>query len=106
VIAELCDRVAVMYMGRVVEQGPVLEIFDRPRHPYTLGLLASRPSLHVEGSLATIRGQVPDLRDRPPGCRFHPRCPLAREVCSEQEPAREQAAAGHFVECHFWREVA
>ena len=106
VVAELCDRVVVMYLGKIVEQGPVLEIFDRPRHPYTVGLLASRPTVHEEGMLAAIPGQVPDLRDRPSGCPFHPRCSYAKEICFEQHPARERTAPGHAVECHFWREVA
>jgi oligopeptide/dipeptide ABC transporter ATP-binding protein len=106
VIAELCDRVLVMYLGRIVEEGPVLEIFDRPRHPYTVGLLASRPTTHAEGSLAVIPGSVPDLRERPGGCPFHPRCPYAAEICSREEPAREETGEGHFVECHFWRDVA
>jgi oligopeptide/dipeptide ABC transporter ATP-binding protein len=105
VIAELCDRVLVMYLGKIVEEGPVLEIFDRPRHPYTVGLLASRPSAHTDGTLAVIPGSVPDLRDRPPGCPFHPRCPYAKEVCSDEEPAREMTTESHYVECHLWREV-
>ena len=105
VIAELCDRVTVMYLGKIVEEGPVLEIFDRPRHPYTVGLLASRPTVHAEGALATIPGQVPDLHERPSGCPFHPRCSFAKDVCSEEPPAHEQIAVGHSVECHFWREV-
>jgi len=106
VIAELCDRVLVMYLGRIVEEGPVLEIFDRPRHPYTIGLLASRPSTHMEGTLAVIPGSVPDLRERPGGCPFHPRCSYAQEVCSADEPARELTGESHYVECHFWRKVA
>jgi oligopeptide/dipeptide ABC transporter ATP-binding protein len=106
VIAELCDRVLVMYLGRIVEEGPVREIFDRPRHPYTVGLLASRPTVHMDGSLAVIPGSVPDLRERPHGCPFHPRCGYSQEVCSEDEPARELTTESHFVECHFWRDVA
>jgi oligopeptide/dipeptide ABC transporter ATP-binding protein len=105
VIAELCDRVLVMYLGRIVEQGPVTEIFDRPRHPYTIGLLGSRPTLSQDGRLTAIPGQVPDLRERPGGCPFHPRCPHAQDICAEQRPAREEAAPGHWTECHFWREV-
>jgi oligopeptide/dipeptide ABC transporter ATP-binding protein len=106
VVAELCDRVLVMYLGRIVEEGPVLEIFDRPRHPYTVGLLASRPSAHMDGTLAVIPGSVPDLRERPSGCPFHPRCDYAQDVCVEQRPERELTSEGHFVECHFWRDVA
>jgi oligopeptide/dipeptide ABC transporter ATP-binding protein len=105
VVAELCDRVLVMYLGKIVEEGPVLEIFDRPRHPYTVGLLASRPTVHVEETLATIPGQVPDARERPPACPFHPRCPYAKDICSEQTPKRERVSDRHSVECHFWREV-
>jgi oligopeptide/dipeptide ABC transporter ATP-binding protein len=103
VVAELCDRVIVMYLGRIVEQGPVLEIFDRPRHPYTRGLLGSRPTVQVGGELSTIPGQVPDLRDRPGGCPFHPRCALAQEICVSVAPAVEVVSGGHLVECHFWR---
>jgi oligopeptide/dipeptide ABC transporter ATP-binding protein len=106
VVAELCDRVGVMYLGRIVEQGPVLDIFDTPRHPYTVGLLGSRPTVQVEGELQAIPGQVPDLRNRPGGCVFHPRCPLVRPVCSERAPERETISEGHDVECHFWRKVA
>jgi oligopeptide/dipeptide ABC transporter ATP-binding protein len=106
VVAELCDRVIVMYLGRIVEQAPVTEIFDRPRHPYTLGLLSSRPTVHTDGVLATIPGSVPDLRERPAGCPFHPRCAYAKDLCSTEPPSLELAGAGHSVECHFWREVA
>ena len=107
VVAELCDRVLVMYLGRIVEQGPVLEIFDRPRHPYTVGLLASRPSPQHHGELAAIPGSVPDLRHRPPGCPFHPRCSHARDICSQQQPLLERTdTPEHSVECHFWRELA
>jgi oligopeptide/dipeptide ABC transporter ATP-binding protein len=105
VVAELCDRVIVMYLGRIVEQGPVLEIFDHPRHPYTIGLLGSRPTVRDEGRLNAIPGQVPDLRERPSGCPFHPRCPHAQEPCRSERPAREQVGPDHWTECHFWREV-
>ena len=107
VVAELCDRVVVMYLGKIVEEGSVLDIFDRPKHPYTVGLLASRPSVHAGGGdVATIPGQVPDPRERPAGCPFHTRCPHAQELCSEQMPAKEAIGAGHAVACHFWREIS
>jgi oligopeptide/dipeptide ABC transporter ATP-binding protein len=106
VIAELCDRVVVMYLGRIVEEGPVLEIFDAPQHPYTVGLLASRPRAHLDGALKVIPGSVPDLRERPTGCPFHPRCSYAESVCSSEAPVRELTDASHWVECHFWRKVA
>jgi oligopeptide/dipeptide ABC transporter ATP-binding protein len=106
VIAELCDRVIVMYLGRIVEAGPVLELFDNSRHPYTKGLLASRPNVHVDGALKTIQGSVPDLRHRPTGCPFHPRCAFAKELCTVEAPPVEVVSPGHQVECHFWREIA
>jgi oligopeptide/dipeptide ABC transporter ATP-binding protein len=105
VVAELCDRVLVMYLGRIVEQGPVAEIFDHPRHPYTIGLLGSRPTLSQDGRLQAIPGQVPDLRERPGGCPFNTRCPHAQELCALERPPREEVSEGHFTECHFWREV-
>ena len=87
VIAETCDRVAVMYAGRIVEIGPVDEIVRRPVHPYTAGLMASVPSLHDEGGrLAQIAGSLPRLDEIPPGCAFHPRCPKASQKCVDERP--------------------
>ena len=108
VIAELCDRVAVMYAGTIVEEAPVEAIFDAPRHPYTRGLLAARARAESTGALASIPGQVPDFRRRPSGCPFHPRCAHARDACTEAVPALEDAGAvpGHRVACHLWRELA
>jgi len=76
-----------MYAGRIVEEGDVLDVFERPRHPYTAGLLRSRPRLDVpHGRLVPIEGSVPDALHQPPGCAFHPRCPLAQERCKREEP--------------------
>ena len=87
VVAETARRVAVMYAGRIVEEGDVLELFERPRHPYTAGLLRSRPRLDVaHGRLVPIEGSVPDALHQPPGCAFHPRCPYAQERCKREEP--------------------
>jgi oligopeptide/dipeptide ABC transporter ATP-binding protein len=105
VVAEVCDRVMVMYLGRIVEHGPVLEIFDRPRHPYTVGLLGSRPTVHSDGELTAIPGTVPDLRERPSGCSFHPRCAYATEVCKTTTPPRETVGPDHWSECHHRQEV-
>ena len=87
VIAETCDRVAVMYAGRVVEIGPVREVIEHPAHPYTAGLMASVPSLHdAGGRLAQIEGALPRLDEMPSGCAFHPRCPKASQRCSDERP--------------------
>ena len=99
VIAEMCDRVAVMYSGRVVESGSVLDIFDRPSHPYTRGLLASRPKISAgDGWLSTIEGTVPAVGQLPPGCSFAPRCPLARDACQVLPPLRTLVET-HQVAC-------
>ena len=87
VIAETCDRVAVMYAGRIVEIGPVAEVIHHPAHPYTVGLMASVPSLADPGGrLAQIQGALPRLDELPTGCAFHPRCPKASPRCSDERP--------------------
>ena len=101
VVAEMADRVAVMYAGRVVEAGPVASIFDDPQHPYTLGLLRSMPSLTgARSRLATIPGTVPTPETMPLGCRFAPRCAFAGSDCAERPPLRD-LGPGHGVAC--WR---
>jgi oligopeptide/dipeptide ABC transporter ATP-binding protein len=106
VVAELADRLAVMYAGRVVEQGEVGEVFAQPRHPYTLGLLTSVPRMDVEDDeLHPIPGSPPDMLAPPPGCAFHPRCPLARQLCRDQRPALQPVGGGHAVACHFHEEL-
>jgi peptide/nickel transport system ATP-binding protein len=98
IVAKLCDRVAVMYAGRIVETGSTRDIFDRPRHPYTIGLLNCLPAL-ARGPLTAIEGQPPDLAAVPPGCSFAPRCRLAEARCQEMPPALEPAGPGHLVAC-------
>ena len=99
VIAEMSDRVAVMYAGKVVETGAALDIFDRPAHPYTRGLLASRPRIDAGAQwLSTIEGTVPALGQMPPGCSFAPRCPLAQPACGVVPPLRE-VGVGHQAAC-------
>ena len=102
VVAETCDRVAVMYAGLIVEQGPAEAIFSEPLHPYTEGLLSSLPGQHQGGDeLRTIDGLVPDLIHPPSGCRFHPRCPIAQEICQREAPELLEKAGGRAVACHF-----
>ena len=103
VIAETCDRVMVMYAGRVAEEGPVRTVFSAPRHPYTQMLLAAIPNLESDRRLlGTIPGSPPDLRTPPPGCRFHPRCPMAMDVCHEIVPEEVRHADGVRVACHLY----
>ena len=100
VIWEMCDRMLVMYAGRVVEEGPVAEIFARPRHPYTAGLLKSMPRVQQKGHrLASIPGQVPAPGPRPPGCRFADRCPHAFARCRVEDPRGWAVDEGHQAAC-------
>ena len=100
VVAQLCDYVYVMYAGQVVEQAETFELFQNPRHPYTLGLLKAIPSLEGEETrLYNIRGSVPDLADLPQGCRFCPRCDCAKEGCETVAPALVEVSPGHWVRC-------
>jgi oligopeptide/dipeptide ABC transporter ATP-binding protein len=88
VIADVCDRVYVMYAGQIVEQGPTIDLFERPRHIYTRGLLRSvAPTTRKADVFPSIEGAVPNLLSPPPGCRFHPRCEHAMSICREQDPA-------------------
>jgi oligopeptide/dipeptide ABC transporter ATP-binding protein len=101
VVAETCDRVAVMYAGKIVEYAPVVELFERPRHPYTHGLFRSLPTLNEKKNrLTVIPGAVPSPLDFPSGCRFRTRCAMAEEIC-KQEPMLREIAAGHGAACHF-----
>lgn len=102
-VAEMCDYVSVMYAGRIVESSPVSELFRRPAHPYTRGLMAARVKTGSRVLPTAIPGQVPDLSLIPSGCPFHTRCPLAQEVCRERDPLSEVVTEGHSVRCHFWR---
>jgi peptide/nickel transport system ATP-binding protein len=103
VIAETCDRVMVMYAGRVAEEGPSSRVFTAPRHPYTRKLLAAFPSIHADRrTLDVIPGQPPDLRNPPPGCRFAPRCSEAMDVCREVVPPEVRFADGVRVACHLY----
>lgn len=103
IVAEVCDRVAVMYAGKFVELGGVREVFRGPIHPYSRALLAS--IIHLDSKeLYSIDGSPPDLSDPPPACRFHPRCPYMQEICRTDEPAWVEFRGGHFAACHFGRD--
>jgi len=102
IVAKMCDRVIVMYAGRVVERGPVRDIFNHPSHPYTQALLNSVPVMEERPErLYAIEGQPPALWDLPPGCRFAPRCPYAEARCEEEYPPQFEVSEGHSADC--WR---
>ncbi|MFF8830279.1 ABC transporter ATP-binding protein [Streptomyces sp. NPDC015131] len=106
VVADVADRIAVMYAGRIVETAPVHDIYKAPAHPYTQGLLDSIPRLDHKGrELYAIKGLPPSLTAIPPGCAFHPRCPRAREVCRTDEPPLYQVSGDRRSACHFWEET-
>jgi peptide/nickel transport system ATP-binding protein len=105
VVAEMCDAVVVMYLGRVVERGPVDSIFHAPKHPYTKALLRSIPSIHatVRTELPTIAGSIPHPYNRPVGCPFHPRCPdFMPGTCDRDEPSLRPAGEGQDVSCFLY----
>jgi peptide/nickel transport system ATP-binding protein len=107
VLAETCDRIAVMYAGRIVEIGPVEAVFSDPQHPYTKRLLETVPSIGGSRGLADpIPGGPPDPGELPGGCRFRPRCPYAKDRCEAEDPALREVGAAHAAACHFapWRE--
>jgi oligopeptide/dipeptide ABC transporter ATP-binding protein len=106
VVASVADRIAVMYAGRIVEHGSVHALYERPAHPYTRALIDSIPKHHGRGeALKTIKGLPPNLTRIPPGCPFHPRCPLRQDVCSSDLPAPISLGDGRVSACHFAREV-
>ncbi|GAA3492311.1 ABC transporter ATP-binding protein [Streptomyces cremeus] len=106
VVADVADKIAVMYAGRIVETAPVHEIYANPAHPYTKGLLASIPRLDQKGQeLYAIKGLPPNLLHIPPGCAFNPRCPMAQDICRSEVPPLYDVAADRQSACHFWKET-
>lgn len=107
-VAELADRIAVMYAGHLVELGPIADVFDEPRHPYTQGLLHSVPSVKLDDAheLYKMPGEPPNLTRPPAGCRFHPRCPQAMQICAEREPDFQETQPGRWVKCWLYQATA
>ena len=104
IVAEMCDRVYVMYAGKIVETADVFGLFEDPLHPYTQGLLKSALSIaEFSPTLTTIEGSVPDLSNPPAGCRFHPRCPRVMELCKEKEPPLDELKPGHLASCWLYK---
>lgn len=99
IVAEMCDRVAVMYTGDIVESGPVSDVFAHPRHPYTVGLLAARPRIGTREEIRSMPGRVPNLLNLPSGCPFRTRCGYALEECSNTVPPTVDVQEGHQVKC-------
>ncbi len=101
-IAEIADKVAIMYAGKIVEIGSSDQVFGNPRHPYTQGLLRSIPRIRSKEKITWIPGVPPDLVRPPPGCRFFPRCKYVKEQCRKEEPKLKEVEPGHFVACHLY----
>jgi len=90
-----------MYLGKIVEQGPAAELYEQPLHPYTRALVSAVPSLRRRGQRIRLAGEPPKPTDPPSGCAFHPRCPMARPICSEQAPPLTEWLPGRLAACHF-----
>ena len=102
-LVEISTHIAIMYAGEIVEKAHARELFDQPLHPYTVGLMNSFPSIRGEKRRLTgIPGSPPDLVSPPPGCRFHPRCQHAMQICSEKAPVKKMVAEDHAVACHLY----
>jgi len=108
VVAHICDHVAVMYLGRLVETAPTRELFAKPRHPYTQALLSAIPSLDPDdrGKAQKLEGEIPSPTNPPPGCKFQTRCRFANDNCRKIEPELEHIGEDHFVSCLRWKELA
>jgi oligopeptide transport system ATP-binding protein len=106
VVADVADKIAVMYAGRIVEDAPVHDIYAKPAHPYTKGLLQSIPRLDQKGQeLYAIKGLPPNLTRIPPGCAFNPRCPMAQDICRTDVPPLHPVGPARGSACHFWKET-
>jgi len=106
IIADITSRVVVLYAGRVCEIAPTPILYQRPRHPYTEALLAAVPRIDQRKKLEVIPGNIPNLIKPPSGCRFHPRCSYAKDICREKVPELEEVEHGNLVACHEWRDLS
>jgi len=103
IISETCDDLAIMYAGKIVELGDVYSMFKKPLHPYTQGLIEAFPNIKEERrKMYSIPGYPPNLLKPPPGCRFHPRCKYAMDICTQKEPPYSEISKGHYVACHLY----
>ena len=106
IVAEVTQRVQVLYAGMVAEVAETHSLFKKPNHPYTEALLQAVPRIDQRKDLKVIPGNIPNLINPPSGCRFHPRCPYAKDVCGQKVPQLEVTDDGHLAACHFWRELS
>jgi peptide/nickel transport system ATP-binding protein len=106
IVAEITQRVQVLYAGMVAEVGETHSLFRKPQHPYTEALLHAVPRIDQRKDLRVIPGNIPNLINPPSGCRFHPRCPYAKDICAEKVPPLELTDRGHLSACHFWRTLS
>lgn len=106
IIAEMTQSVTVVYAGQLFEHAETRSIFLSPKHPYTEALLKALPRLDMRRTLISVPGNIPNLINPPSGCRFHPRCPYAVDICKEKVPPVEEAENGHLVACHRWKELS
>ena len=106
IVAENTQRVQVLYAGMVAEVGETHSLFRKPQHPYTEALLQAVPRIDQRKELRVIPGNIPNLINPPTGCRFHPRCPYAKDICAEKVPLLELTDRGHLTACHFWRTLS
>lgn len=101
VIANVCNKAAIMYAGKIVEKGDIVTVFKHPEHPYSQGLLTNYPSIKGgKTKFQPIKGRPPNLIQPPPGCRFHPRCPYSMDICKKEEPEMIELEGRHFISCH------
>lgn len=105
IIADMTERVTVLYAGKVMEEADTPTLFKSPKHPYTEALLKAVPSVAQTRTLEVIPGNIPNLIELPSGCVFHPRCKYAKEICMKEVPPLEEVSEGHLVACHRWREL-